>query len=76
MKYHIGLEIDLSLCSNGSEGETQKDILNFLNYKDINETNEVSKKIKELLNKNDDILNIATSILTKIAANPLFIKKD
>ena len=54
--YPIGLEIILSLISNGAEGETQKEVLNLLYYKDINKTNEVSNKIKEHFSKNDNIL--------------------
>ena len=71
----IGLEIILSLCSNGAEGETQKEILKVLNYKNIKEANEMSKKIIEEFEKSDEVLKIANSVLTKVRAKEDFIKK-
>ena len=70
----IGVELLLSLCSNGSEGETKKEILNFLKYKDIEEAN---KKESDIVSKSKfykDNLNLANLILTKIKVEDKFIK--
>ena len=70
----IGIELLLSLCSNGSEGETKKEILNFLKYKDIEEAN---KKESDIVSKSKfykDNLNLANLILTKIKVEDKFIK--
>ena len=61
----IGIELILSLLSNGAEEETQKEILNFLNYTNVEEANKVSNDIIELFRKNTDIIKIANSILIK-----------
>lgn len=71
----IGLEIILSLCANGAEGETQKEILKVLTYKNIKEANDMSKKIIEEFEKSDEVLKIANSVLTKVRAKEAFIKK-
>lgn len=70
----IGIEIILSLCSNGAEGETQKEILDLLKYKDIDEANAEAKKIIEEFKKNEDILKMATAILTKVPPKQKFVK--
>ena len=70
----IGIEITLSLCSNGAEGETQNEILQFLNYNNIEEANQKSKEILKQLNKNGDCLKIANAILTKIRAKEKYIR--
>lgn len=70
----IGIEILLALCSNGAEGETQKEILELLKYKDIEQANSESKNIIEEFRKNEDILKIANAILTKVSAKEKFIK--
>ena len=70
----IGVELLLSLCSNGSEGETKKEILNFLKYKDIEEAN---KKESDIVSKSKlykDNLNLANLILSKIKVEDKFIK--
>ena len=71
----LGLEIVLSLSSNGAEGETQKEILKVLNYKNVDKANETCKGIIKEFEKNKDALIIANSILTKIRAKENFIKK-
>ena len=70
----IGIEIILSLCSNGAEGETQKEILQFLNYNNMEEANQKSKEILQQLLKNEDCIKMANAILTKISAKQKFIK--
>ena len=40
----LGLELVLSLCSNGAEGTTQKEIINLLKYKNIEEVNNNTKE--------------------------------
>lgn len=69
----IGIEILLSLCSNGAEGETQNEILKFLNYKNLETANKESKRIINQFNKNKDILSVANAILTKEKAKEEFI---
>ena len=71
----IGLEIVLSLSSNGAEGETQKEILKVLNFRNIDKANETSKAIIKEFENNKEALIIANSILTKIRAKENFIKK-
>ena len=70
-----GIEIVLSLISNGAQGETQNEILQLLNYNDSEEANKASKNIIEQSKKEQNTLNIATAILTKTAANEDFIKR-
>ena len=70
----IGVELLLSLCSNGSEGETKKEILNFLKYKDIEEANKKESDIVSKSKLNKDNLNLANLILTKIKVEDKFIK--
>ena len=70
----IGIEMVLSLLSNGAEGRTQKEILDFLNYKSLEEANEKSKEIKDELEKNSEIIKMANAILTKEKAKEPFIK--
>ena len=70
----LGIEIILSLCSNGAEGETQYEILQLLNYNSIEEANKTSKKILKEFYKNKDILKIANAILTKIKSTEKFFK--
>lgn len=69
-----GIEIVLSLISNGAQGDTQIEILKLLNYKDIKEANAISKYLIEQSTKDQNKLSIATAILTKIHASQDFIK--
>lgn len=71
----IGIEIVLSLLSNGAEGETQKEILQLLNYNNIEEANNTSKEILNELKKNEEIIKVANGILTRVRAKEKFIKK-
>ena len=71
----IGIEIVLSLLSNGAEGETQKEILQLLNYNNIDEANSTSKEILNELKLNEEIIKVANCILTKVRAKEIFIKK-
>lgn len=70
----IGVELLLSLCSNGSEGETKKEILNFLKYKDVEEANKTELDIASKSKLYKDNLNMANMILTKIKIEAKFIK--
>lgn len=70
----IGIELILALCSNGAEGETQKEILEVLKFKNIEDANKKSKEILEQFKKNENALKIASAILTKIRAKDRFIK--
>ena len=71
----LGIEILLSLLSNGAEGETQEEILKLLNYEDIEKANAFSKKIIDECQRNEGILNIATAILTKVKSKKDFVDK-
>ena len=68
----ICIELILSLITNGAEGETQKEILNFLNFNDKEEANKVSKDIIEIFKKNGDIIKIANAILIRDQPKPKF----
>ena len=70
----IGIEILLSLCSNGAEGSTQNEMMKILKYKNIDEINNNANKIIDELDKND-VVKIANGILTKIHPNEKFIIK-
>ena len=70
----IGIEILLSLCSNGAEGLTQKEMIKILKYKNVDEANSNANKIINELDKND-VVKIANGILTKIHPNEKFIIK-
>ena len=70
----IGIEILLSLCSNGAEGLTQKEMIKILKYKNVDEVNSNANKIIDELDKND-VVKIANGILTKIHPNDKFIIK-
>ena len=70
----IGIEILLSLCSNGAEGLTQKEMIKILKYKNVDEVNSNANKIIDELDKND-VVKIANGILTKIHPNEKFIIK-
>ena len=70
----IGLEIVLSLVSNGAQGETLNEILKLLNYKNLQEANKKSKELIEQSKKDKSTLSIATAILTRVHANKEFIK--
>ena len=69
-----GIEIVLSLISNGAQGDTQEEILKLLNYKDLEEANKISKGIIAQGKKDQKTLSIATAILTKISPNESFIR--
>ena len=71
----LGIEILLSLLSNGAEGETQEEILKLLNYENIEKANDFSKKIIAECQRNEGILNIATAILTKVKSKINFVNK-
>ena len=71
----LGIEILLSLLSNGAEGETQEEILKLLNYENIEKANDFSKKIIAECQRNEGILNIATAILTKVKSKIDFVNK-
>ena len=60
----LGLKLVLSLCSNGAEGTTQKEIINLLKYKNIEEVNNNAKEIIKELNENKEI-KLAMGILTR-----------
>ena len=70
----IGVELLLSLCTNGTEGITNKEILNFLKFKDQEEANKIELDIISKIKKNKEILNLANLILTKIKLEEKFIK--
>ena len=70
----IGVEILLSLCTNGSEGDTKKEILDFLKYKDTDEANKNELDIINKAKSDKGILNLANLILTKIRVDEQFIK--
>lgn len=70
-----GIEIVLSLISNGAQGDTQKEILKILNYKDLEEANKISKDIIAQGKKDQKTLSIATAVLTIIAPKEDFIKR-
>ena len=70
----IGIEILLSLCSNGAEGLTQKEMIKIFKYKNVDEANSNANKIIDELDKND-VVKIANGILTKIHPNDKFILK-
>ena len=69
----MGIELILSLCLNGANGETQQEIIKLLKHKTIEEVNLNSKNIISEINKNEEI-KIANGILTKIKAKDKFIK--
>ena len=70
----IGIEIILSLCLNGAEGTTQREMRELLKHQTIEETNDNANKIISELDKNE-IVRIANGILTKIQPSELFIRK-
>ena len=67
----IGIELILSLCLNGAEGETQQEMINLLKYENIGEVNDIAKNIIKELEKNEEV-KIANGILTKIKAKEKF----
>lgn len=67
----IGLEIIISLCLNGAEGLTQKEMINLLKFKTLEEVNNNAENIIEELEKSEE-LKIANAILTKIRAKEPF----
>lgn len=70
----IGVELLLSLCMNGSEGETKTELLNFLKYKDIEDANKTELDIIKKSKSNKGTINLANLILTKIRVEEKFIK--
>ena len=70
----IGVELLLSLCTNGAEGDTKKEILEFLKYKDTEEANTNELNIINKSKTYKGILNLANLILTKIRVDEKFIK--
>ena len=70
----IGIEIILSLCLNGAEGATQREMIELLKHQTKEETNDNANKIISELDKNE-IVKIANGILTKIQPSELFIRK-
>ena len=51
----MGIELILSLCLNGANGETQQEIIKLLKHKTIEEVNLISKNIISEINKNEEI---------------------
>ena len=70
----IGIEIIISLCSNGAEGLTQEEMIKLLKYQTLDEVNSNANKIVNELDK-DNVVKIANGILTKIHPNDKFIIK-
>ena len=68
----IGLEIIISLCSNGAEGLTQQEMITLLQYENIEEVN---SKSKEIISELKEVVKIANGILTKIKPKENFIIK-
>ena len=70
----LGIEIIISLCSNGAEGLTQEEMIKLFKYQTLDEVNSNANKIVNELDK-DNIVKIANGILTKIHPNDKFIIK-
>ena len=70
----LGIEIIISLCSNGAEGLTQEEMIKLLKYQTLDEVNSNANKIVNELDK-DNVVKIANGILTKIHPNDKFIIK-
>ena len=70
----IGIEIIISLCSNGAEGLTQEEMIKLFKYQTLDEVNSNANKIVNELDK-DNVVKIANGILTKIHPNDKFIIK-
>ena len=68
----LGIEIIISLCSNGAEGLTQEEMIKLLKYQTLDEVNSNANKIVNELDK-DNVVKIANGILTKIHPNDKFI---
>ena len=64
----LGIEIIISLCSNGAEGLTQEEMIKLLKYQTLDEVNSNANKIVNELDK-DNVVKIANGILTKIHPN-------
>ena len=70
----LGIEIIISLCSNGAEGLTQEEMIKLFKYQTLDEVNSNANKIVNELDK-DNVVKIANGILTKIHPNDKFIIK-
>ena len=56
----------ISLVTNGANGETQKELLELLDNKEMEEINLINKKILDIL-ENDSSLEIANAIMSRLA---------
>ena len=70
----LGIELIISLCSNGAEGVTQQQMLELLKHQTIDEVNNIAKKMLVESEKNEKV-KIANGILTKIKAEKNFFEK-
>mgnify|MGYP002627294600 CR=1 FL=1 len=70
----IGIELIISLCSNGAEGTTQQQMIELLKHQTIDEVNNIAKKMLVESEKNEKV-KIANGILTKINAEKNFFEK-
>ena len=63
----------LSLTTNGAKGQTQKELLNLLDNKSMEEINLINSNILLLL-KDNSSLEIANAIMSKLSPLPTFLK--
>ena len=63
----------LSLTTNGAKGETQKELLNLLDNKSMEEINYINLNILSII-KDNTSLEIANAIMSKLSQLPSFIK--
>jgi len=70
----LGIELIISLCSNGAEGTTQQQMIELLKHQSIDEVNNIAKKMLVESEKNEKV-KIANGILTKINAEKNFFEK-
>ena len=70
----LGIELILSLCSNGAVGKTQQQIIELLKHQTIDEVNNIARKMLVESEKNEKV-KIANGILTKIKAEKNFFEK-
>ena len=70
----LGIELIISLCSNGAEGTTQQQMIELLKHQTIDEVNNIAKKMLVESEKNEKV-KIANGILTKINAEKNFFEK-
>ena len=63
----------LSLVTNGAKGETQNELLKFLDNKEMEEINLINSNILSII-KDNSSLEIANAIMSKLSPLPTFIK--